>query len=141
MKIRLTMTSRSKPLKRVRVRRKVPATPAFKAPPSETFAGFAANALPEHYLRPGVEKIEGELLRFHVQSRGRRSVKHVVDLRPFAFNGRCSCEHFTFKMLSHLEGGALPSDKLRCWHIRQALKWYAEWSLPRVWVVLNGGKP
>jgi hypothetical protein len=44
-----------------------------------------------------VYEIPGEPLRFHVQSRTRADLKHLVDLMELNGRGRCSCEHFEYR--------------------------------------------
>lgn len=60
------------------------------------------------------------VLRYHVKSRSRREVEHVVDLELYGGNGACSCENFTYRCEPHLKKGAQPGDNLRCRHILQA---------------------
>lgn len=60
------------------------------------------------------------VLRYHVKSRSRREVEHVVDLELYGGNGACSCEHFSYRLEPFLKKGAKPADNLRCRHIREA---------------------
>jgi hypothetical protein len=61
------------------------------------------------------------VLRYHVGSRTRPQVKHLVDLELYGGNGACSCEHFTFKLEPYLKKGARSeTGGLRCWHINRA---------------------
>jgi hypothetical protein len=45
-----------------------------------------------------VEDIEGEPLRFLVDSRSRVEMKHLVDLEELNGRGRCGCEHFSIRL-------------------------------------------
>lgn len=45
-----------------------------------------------------VEDIEGEPLRFHVGSKSRVEIKHLVDLEELNGRGRCGCEHFSIRL-------------------------------------------
>ena len=74
-------------------------------------------------LSPKVEPIEGELLRFHVQSRSNPSRKYLVDLENFHFNGQCGCEHFAFNLGPRLSAGAPAGNRYRCAHIMEARDW------------------
>jgi hypothetical protein len=130
MKLRRTAKTTTSPSKLRRVPVGARPQKAQEPQPEPAESKQPEEDLPEHYLIGGVEQIEGEVLRFHVQSRSRR-VKHMVDLMPFAFNGRCSCEHFEGKLLKKLNDGAIPSEKLRCWHIQQARSYFCDWVLPR----------
>jgi hypothetical protein len=82
------------------------------------------------------------VLRYHVQSRTRPQVKHLVDLELYGGNGACSCEHFTFKMEPHLKRGARSeTGGLRCWHIQQARDRLADDVVSRAAGQLNGKPP
>jgi hypothetical protein len=78
-----------------------------------------------------VEPVPGEPFSFDVQSRRRVKMVHRVQIDAFAFNGRCSCEAFTFDCLPLLLRGALPSSGLRCWHIGKARDYWIEWMGPQ----------
>jgi hypothetical protein len=60
------------------------------------------------------------VLRYHVTSRSRTGVEHVVDLELYDGNGACSCENFTYRLEPALKAGAKPGDSWRCRHIREA---------------------
>jgi hypothetical protein len=86
-------------------------------------------AFPDFPMPGGVHPIPGEPLRFHVQSRSDCRVSHLVDLQECGFNGACGCHDFQMRHLPKLkedrrEGRAM--RKRRCWHIRQALYYFAE---------------
>lgn len=79
-----------------------------------------------------VQPIEGEPLRFFVASR-RPGVEHyLVDLEEYNFNGWCPCEDFEFRMKPSLERGAAPAPTLRCWHIKQARRFFCETKMREV---------
>ncbi len=90
-------------------------------------------------LEKWVFPIAGEPLRFHVRSRSNPAHKHLVDLgcyehkkRPGIFNGQCACEDFAFHLKKLLDAGAFPNDKTRCWHIKQAVKFLAEYTVSKL---------
>jgi hypothetical protein len=88
--------------------------------------------IPESFISSlpnGVRPIPNEPLRFYVQSRGRSEVEHLVDLEEYGFNGKCSCEYYTFKIEPKLRQVRLDERttmRLRCWHIRRAMYYLAE---------------
>lgn len=86
------------------------------------------SAFPEFNLPYGVEHIPGEPLRFLVQSRTRRNMKHLVDLEECGFNGACSCENFQMRLLPRLraERSAAHRRHHRCEHIRRAMEFNSE---------------
>lgn len=79
-----------------------------------------------------VEEIGGELFRYHVRSRSRAEVLHVVDLESFRWAGECSCEAFCFRYKPELERGAQPDDSLRCVHIRACRAYVLDNVLPKL---------
>lgn len=75
-------------------------------------------------LPKAVKPLIGEPLRFYVQSRSRSALWHLVDLQEDGFRGKCGCENEQF-----MRGKAKrenPKERQRCWHVRQALLWFAE---------------
>ena len=83
----------------------------------------------EFPLASGVALIVGEEHRFHVKSRTRSEMAHLVDLEEYGGNGACSCEHFNFRVLPKLyedRQRRLPPRPRRCWHINQALIFYGD---------------
>ena len=79
-------------------------------------------------MDPIVEPIAGDRSRCFVHSRTEAGVKHLVDLEEFGGNGQCSCANFRFRCQPHLERGAPRSQRLQCWHIRQAkVAFYEYW--------------
>ena len=59
--------------------------------------------------------------RFHVQSRSRSDVLHLVDLMEGPF-GTCSCEQFQFRIgPKQLEPGHRVSTASLCWHLKVVL--------------------
>jgi len=74
-----------------------------------------------------VGPIPGEPMRFHVQSRSRSSIKHLVDLEELGFHGNCSCENFNFEHLPKLrqeQREGKPIKYRRCFHIKRAWEYY-----------------
>ncbi len=63
--------------------------------------------------RQPVEPIDGEPFRFHVRSRSRQDIRHLVDVEE----NRCSCEHAEFRVNPHLNKG---ESAARCWHLQMA---------------------
>ncbi len=61
--------------------------------------------------------LEGELLRFHVYSRSRKGIKHLVDLGEHEENGQCGCEHFQNIGLAIILASVRNGFTKRCWHI------------------------
>lgn len=61
-------------------------------------------------------KIEGHdhVLRFRVTSETQTDVTHLVDLGAFKGHGRCSCQHFEFRILPELDAGRIAG---KCKHI------------------------
>ncbi len=81
-------------------------------------------------------------LRFTMPSRSRPHEAHMVDLDAYELNGRCSCEHFQFKLepflasfatadsavaagLVKLRKNQHPDDALRCQHIVDAYRQFS----------------
>lgn len=58
-------------------------------------------------------------LRWIVTSRTRPEIEHLVDLDSFAGVGRCSCEHFEFRIAPDLREGRRVGSH-RCSHILAA---------------------
>lgn len=61
-----------------------------------------------------------DFLRYRVTSDSQDGVDHLVDLAEFGGNGRCSCQHFDFRIRPELEAGQTP-PVTRCKHIDAAL--------------------
>lgn len=59
-----------------------------------------------------VREVQGEALRYHVRSKTRADIDHLVDLAELNGRGRCSCEHFSFR-LTH-------EQKFTCEHTKAA---------------------
>lgn len=72
-----------------------------------------------------VEQIEGEVGRFHVRSRSRPGIKHLVDVLEGPF-GQCSCEDQAFsrnkKLMSALAKGEVKLSGF-CWHLKMTWGW------------------
>jgi len=62
-------------------------------------------------------------LRFLVASDTQPDVSHLVDLSEHEGRGRCSCQHFEFRIAPNIEAG-LPHEK--CKHIRAAREYLAD---------------
>lgn len=83
----------------------------------------------EFPLPPGIRTVPGEEHRFFVQSKTRFDTWHLVDLEELGWNGRCSCEHFNFRLFPQIRDDRAkrrPPRTRRCWHIREALAFYGE---------------
>jgi hypothetical protein len=78
------------------------------------------------------EPLDGEMFRFHVWSRSRPDIAHLVDIEAFGFNGRCSCERFTFAYQASLEAGQLACEAFRCPHIKRARSYFLDQFLPKI---------
>ncbi len=63
------------------------------------------------------------VLRFRVTSDSQPEVEHVVDLGAFVGHGRCSCQHFEFRILPDVEAGRVAG---RCKHIQAARDYLAD---------------
>ncbi len=59
-------------------------------------------------------------LRWIVTSRTRPEIEHLVDLDGFGGIGRCSCEHFEFRIAPDLRDGNRSGKAHRCSHILAA---------------------
>lgn len=60
-------------------------------------------------------------LRYKVDSATREDVEHLVEIDAYEGNGRCACEHFTFKLEKLVNvPGFKPSNATRCHHIMEA---------------------
>ncbi len=60
-------------------------------------------------------------LRYQVDSHTRGETKHLVEIDAYDGAGKCSCEHFTFRLEPLLkQGNITPSDATRCHHIVEA---------------------
>lgn len=81
--------------------------------------------------RSRVEPITGEPFRFHVQSRTRTEVMHLVDIEENDFHGQCSCESFAFRMQPLLDRGER-GDHLRCSHLNAARMFLLDVLLERI---------
>lgn len=75
---------------------------------------------------PDVRPDEFERHTFHVQSRSEGRGNYKVYLDAYDWNGACNCQHFEFRMRPELERFAMPSDGLRCWHIKKARSYYLD---------------
>lgn len=75
----------------------------------------------------GVHVIEGELLRFHVESdRAAQGIPpFLVDLAPWNGNGQCDCEHFRFQFEPGLTSGVI-RGAARCKHIVRARSYFCD---------------
>lgn len=67
-----------------------------------------------------------ERFRFHVQSRGRSNLKHLVDLEALGWNGQCGCEAFIACRKRWLAAGKESSARTRCWHVERARSFFIE---------------
>lgn len=57
------------------------------------------------------------ILRWIVTSRTRPEIEHLVELDAFGGNGRCSCEHFEFRIAPDLRDGRRRQGATRCSHL------------------------
>lgn len=73
--------------------------------------------------------IEGEIFRYHVQSDSRPEIQHLVDFEAYHYVGKCSCEHFQFRLAPELDKlsksqrpdpASEDADVYRCGHLRGA---------------------
>jgi hypothetical protein len=58
-------------------------------------------------------------LRFHVASDSQPEIKHLVDLSENGTLGKCSCQHFEFRLQPLIDAGEItlhPQD--RCKHLK-----------------------
>lgn len=70
------------------------------------------------------------VLRFQVASETQGDdVHHVVDLGAFKGHGRCSCQHFEFRILPELEAGRIVGH---CKHIEACRDFLADEVIQRV---------
>ncbi len=69
------------------------------------------------------------VLRFLVASDSQTDVKHLVDLGAFNGNGRCSCQHFEFRILPELEAGKVAG---KCKHVQACREYLADEVIERV---------
>lgn len=72
------------------------------------------------------------MMRLWVPSQTRHGLEHLVDVTAYRCNGRCTCEHFTFRCEPMLRKGHLPSPLLRCNHIEQARDFLMEEMLRKI---------
>lgn len=84
------------------------------------------------------QRVEGELFRFHVQSRSRKDFAHFVDLQENEFNGKCSCEHFACRLQPLLNEGEEPSDDTICEHIRACREEWFHQMAPALAAIAEG---
>lgn len=71
-----------------------------------------------------VTPIQGEALRYHVQSWSDPQHPHLVDLSEHGGNGECSCKDFATRRWPAIRDGAtLFTDETSCRHIKAA-RWY-----------------
>ena len=61
------------------------------------------------------------LLRWQVSSEDRPEIIHQVDLAAFGGVGRCSCEHFEFRILPKID-----TEPRRCKHLLAARNAFAD---------------
>lgn len=59
-------------------------------------------------------------LRFHVVSDSQREIEHLVDLAENGTFGKCSCQHFEFRLQPALDQGITPDASERCKHLKAA---------------------
>ncbi len=79
---------------------------------------------------PLVKPIEGELLRFHVCSRSRKDIWHLVDVMENA----CSCEQYAFRVGPQLSRS---QSCARCWHLTQARECLLDYLLKQIQVEVD----
>lgn len=77
-----------------------------------------------------VDPVPGEPLRYYVQSRSRRNIKHLVDLAECGYNSACSCEAFQMRLLPQMRKDRAEGYQIkrRCVHIKKAMEFHAELS-------------
>lgn len=92
------------------------------------------------WLNGWVKPIQGEPLRFMVDSRRPSVPAYLVDLEEHGFNGACHCEHFRFRLEPLLLRGSAASPALRCWHIKIAREMFLEGQL-RLMSKIAAGRP
>lgn len=68
--------------------------------------------MPDPDPMPDVRPVVGEILRYHVQSRSRPDIWHLVDLGERDGQAACGCEDAEFR-------------GQQCWHITRAQKHFA----------------
>lgn len=69
------------------------------------------------------------VLRFLVSSDSQEGIEHVIDLGEFKGHGRCSCQHFEFRILPELEAGRIAG---RCKHVQACRDFLADEVIARV---------
>lgn len=71
-------------------------------------------------------------LHAEVRSRSRAGLWHQVVLDHYRDNGSCECEHFEIRLKPRLMRGEMPSDELRCEHIKEAREALLESTIARL---------
>ena len=71
---------------------------------------------------PKVHPIAGEPMRFHVQSKSRRDVRHLVDLAEDNGDGQCGCEQFQMRIAPKRKQGVINY----CDHIVSAYRYFGK---------------
>lgn len=87
-----------------------------------------------------VELVPGEDFRFHVTSKSRANLRHLVDLESYRWNGECSCEAFTMNHRKFLEAGGKAADITRCSHIKATRSFFLSDILPKLADALRGAR-
>jgi hypothetical protein len=83
-----------------------------------------------------VHPIDGEPMRFRVDSETDPGVSYVVNLGALRvrqrMNGQCECDNFKFKRLPNLRMFRKPTARSRCKHIKWAMAYVMEMMLPKL---------
>lgn len=66
------------------------------------------------------------LLRWRVTSASRPEIEHVVDLAAHGGIGKCSCEHFEYRLEPKIRDGNRCETSTRCSHIQVARKAFTD---------------
>jgi len=72
-----------------------------------------------------------EAFRFHVRSKSRKDVWHLVDLEERNGMGECSCEQFQFRCTTALKEGKTDESTV-CEHLDLVYRVFGRWVVKKV---------
>lgn len=65
-------------------------------------------------------------LRWRIQSTTRHDVEHLVELHRNGGIGKCTCEHFTYRLQPKIDQGCRVETATRCHHILVARRSFTD---------------
>lgn len=85
-----------------------------------------------------VEPVQGEALRYYVESSTEPGIRHVVDLAAYGGSGECSCPSFQFRCAPKLRLGERFVESVYCKHVKAARLHFTNMALKHASAALAG---